>query len=104
MGEPVEWRHGWQYWSSSVSDSHFRKEVMLHGRTAARRAHLRSLSGFNAGAALAHCPTAPEYTVPPHLFRTLLLERLQLPLQVTEARCEGSRWAATERLASEVAE
>ena len=59
---------------------------MLHGRTAARRAHLRSHSGFNAGAALAHCPTAPEYTIPPHLFRTLLL---QLPLQVTEARCEG---------------
>ena len=61
---------------------------MLHGRTAARRAHLRSHSGFNAGAALAHCPTAPEYTLP-NLFRTLLLERLQLPLQVTEARCEG---------------
>ena len=55
---------------------------MLHGRTAARRAHLRSHSGFNAGA-------APEYTIPPHLFRTLLLERLRLPLQVTETRCEG---------------
>ena len=78
-----------KYWSSSVSDSHFRKEVMLHGRTAARRAHLRSHCGFNAGAALAHCPTAPEYTTPPHLFRTLLLERLQLSLQVTEARCKG---------------
>ena len=55
VGEPGEWRHGWQHWSSFVSDAHFRKEVMLHGRTAARRAHLRSHSGFNAGTALARC-------------------------------------------------
>ena len=38
---------------------------------------------------LSHAPTAPEYTVPPHLFRVLLLERLALPLLVTEARCSG---------------
>ena len=82
-------QHGWQYWSSSVSDAHFRERTMLAGRTAARRAHLRSHSGGNAGVALAHCPTAPEFTIPPHLFRTLLLERLQLPLQITEAECEG---------------
>ena len=25
------------------------------------------------------CPTAPEITIPPHLFKTLLIERLQLP-------------------------
>ena len=58
VGDPGEWRHGWQYyWSSSVSHSFFRKEVMLHNQTAARRAHLRSHSGYNAGLALAHCPT-----------------------------------------------
>ena len=74
-GEPGEWPHGWQYWAPSVSDSHFR-EVSSH-------------SGWNAGAALAHAPTAREYTVPPHLFRVLLLERLRLPLPVTEAVCEG---------------
>ena len=88
-GEPGEWHRGWQYWSSSVSDSDFRKTTMLHGCTAAHRAHLRSHSGRNAGAALALCPTTPEYTIPPHLFRTLLLERLRLPLQITEDRCEG---------------
>ena len=88
-GEPGEWRDGWQYWSSSISDSYFRKGTMLSGRTAARRAHLRSHSGRNAGAALAHCPTSPEFTIPPHLFRTLLLERMSLPLQMTKARCEG---------------
>ena len=58
-------------------------------RTVASRAHLRSHSGCNAGAALAHAPTSKEYTIPPQLFRVLLLERLQLPLPVTEAICEG---------------
>ena len=51
VGDPGGWRHGWQYWSSSVSDSFFRKEVMY--QTGARRAHH---SGYNAGLALAHCP------------------------------------------------
>ena len=32
-------------------------------------AHLRSHSGHNAGAALAHAPTSPEYVIAPHLFR-----------------------------------
>ena len=58
-------------------------------RTAARRAHLRSHSGRNAGAALACCPTCPEFTTPPHLFRTLICERLCLPLQMTEGLCQG---------------
>ena len=88
-GEPIEWQHGWQYWTSSVSDSRFRTRTLLLDRTAACRAHLRSHSGRNAGAALAHAPTAPEHTIPPHLFRTLILERLQLPLQITESVCEG---------------
>ena len=62
-GEPGEWNHGWQYWASSVSDSHFRKTTMLLARSAASRAHLRTHSGNNAGAALAHSPTSPEYVI-----------------------------------------
>ena len=42
-----------------------RKLTMLLGRTAARRAHIRSHSGRNAGVALAHCPTGPEFTIHP---------------------------------------
>ena len=34
-------------------------------------------------------PDHTEYTIPPHLFRVLLLERLQLALPVTEATCNG---------------
>ena len=39
-GEPGKWQYGWQYWSSSISDSYFRKGTMLSGCTAARRAYL----------------------------------------------------------------
>ena len=87
-GEPGEWAHGWQFWASSVSDTFFRK-ALLSDRTAAHQAHLRSHSGRNAGAALAFAPTAPEFTIAPHLFRVLVLERLHLPLPITEAVCEG---------------
>ena len=87
--DPGEWQHGWQYWASSVTDSFFRKTTMLTSRPASRRAHLRSHSGRNAGIALAHAPTAPEYTIPAHLFRVLLLERLRLPLPISDALCDG---------------
>ena len=63
VGEPGEWQHGWQYWASSISDSYFRKTSLLPVRPAASRAHLRSHSGPDAGAALACAPTAPEYTI-----------------------------------------
>ena len=67
----------------------FRKNVVLAMSGEANRAHLRSHSGCNAGAALLGAPTGPEVTVEPTLFRTLLRERLRLPLDVTEAHCEG---------------
>ena len=53
------------------------------------KTHLRSHLGHNAGVPLACAPTNPECTVPPLLFRVLLLERLQLPLPILEATCEG---------------
>ena len=87
--DPCEWQHGWQYWASSVTDFFFRKTTMLTSQPASRRAHLRSHSGRNAGIALAHAPTAPEYTIPAHLFRVLLLERLGLPLPISDDRCDG---------------
>ena len=61
---------------------------MLSDRTAARRVHLRSYSGRNAGATLACCPTCPEFTITPHLFRTVIFERLCLPFHMTDGRCE----------------
>ena len=50
-------------------------------------------------------PTGPEFRVLPEHFRTVVLERLRLPLQLVEARCEcgaalhtyGRHWAACPR-------
>ena len=67
------------------------RSLMLSGQTAANRAHLRFHSGRNAAMAFADAPTAPEYVIPPHLFQVLLLERLPLPLPITEATCSGLR-------------
>ena len=62
---------------------------MLSCSGSADRAHLRSHSGRNAGAALGGAPSAEEYTIDSAAFRVLLLERLRLPLPLTEAVCEG---------------
>ena len=37
---------------------------------------------------LCGCPTGPEFKIFPTLFRTIVCERLCLPLQLTESRCE----------------
>ena len=86
---PASGNTAWQYWASSISDSFFRKTSLLPVRPEASRAHLRSHSGSNAGTALAYAPTSPEYTIPPHLFRVIVLERLKLQLPVGEASCTG---------------
>ena len=48
------------------------------------QAHLRSHSGPGASAVLCGAPTGPEFTLQPGV----VLERLRLPLQTTESRCE----------------
>ena len=44
---------------------------------------------------LHECPTSPEYTLTPDVFRTIILEMLRLPLPVADARCDcGAHLAA----------
>ena len=86
--EPGEWQHGWQFHASSISEHHFRQTMVLRQSCAADQAHLRSHSGPGSSDVLMGAPTGPEFVVCPQLFRTLVLERLRLPLQVVEARCE----------------
>ena len=50
--------------------------------------HLRSHSGHGSSFALSGTPTKPEFRVEPHHFRTLVLERMRLPLHVAEPKCE----------------
>ena len=83
--EPGEWAHGWQYHASSASEYNFRETVVLPQSSASHQAHLLSRSGGGSSNALHGCPTSPEFTVEAALFRTLILERLRLPLAVTEA-------------------
>ena len=68
------------------SEYHFRETVVLAQSCAADQAHLRSHSGPCASLVLCGSPTSPEFTVKPHLFRTIILERLRLPLLITDAR------------------
>ena len=88
QAEPGEWPRGWQYHASSSSEHTFRKNVVLDQSCAADQAHLQSHSGPGASDALSVCPSKPEFRIEAGLFRTLILERLRLPLQVTEKVCE----------------
>ena len=93
--EPGEWLHGWQYYASSSSEYNFRKNVVLNQSYAAEQAHLRSHSGPGASDVLCGCPSKPEFRIEAGLFRTLILERARLPLQVVEAVANaGLRWTA----------
>ena len=85
--EPGEWQHGRQYHASSSSEHHVWKTVVHAQSSAADQAHLRSDSGPCAGQVLIGCPASPEFEVKPHLFRTIVRERMRLPL-INEARCE----------------
>ena len=76
------WAHGWPYFASSVSEYHFRETTVLRQSCPSHQAHLRSHSGGGSSNVLHGCPTRPEFTVEPELFRTLILERLRLPLAV----------------------
>ena len=89
--EPGEWAHGWQYHASSA-EYNFREMVVLPQSSASHQAHLRSHSGGGSSNVLHGYPTSPEFTVEAALFRTLVLERLRLPLAVTEGRCECGDW------------
>ena len=86
--EPGEWQHGWQYHAPSSSELHFRETLVLAQSCPANQAHLRSHSGPASCAVLHRAPTGPEFKLAPDLFRTLVLERMRLPLQVSEAHCE----------------
>ena len=91
--EPGDWPHGWQFHASSQRVHFFRRTSVLPCYSASACAHSRALgfrahSGPNSGSALSAPPMGNDLAVDPFLFRTLLLERLRLPLLVTEAVCE----------------
>ena len=71
----------------------FLSRIPLSGRGVdpscpADQAHLRSHSGAGAGDVLVGAPTGPEYTVELQSFGTLLLERMRLPVDVTDSNLD----------------
>ena len=84
VADPGEWQHGWQYHASSSAEHHFRESLVLAQSCAGDQAHLRSHSGPASGAVFHGSSTALEFQVQPLLFCTLVLERLRLPLLLTE--------------------
>ena len=82
-----EWSQGWQFFAASTREHFYRKwECDFEGATAA---HLRSRSGPGSASVLGGCPTRPEFALEAHVFRTLLLDRLTLPLPAVALKCEG---------------
>ena len=82
-----EWSQGWQFFAASTREHFFRKwHCDFEGAGAAR---LRSRSGPGSAAVLGGCPTRPEYTMDASVFRTLVLDRLALPLPAVALKCEG---------------
>ena len=87
FSEPGEWQHGWQYHVSSSSEHLSRESVVLSQSSAADQVHLRSRSGPGASSVLLGCPSGCEFQIQAETFRVLILERLRLPLHVTDAPC-----------------
>ena len=85
--DPWEWQHGWQCYASSASEHYFRETVLLARSCAGDKAHLR-VPLWPRGRSSFPRITGTEFQVQPMHFWTLVLERLRLPLLLTEARGE----------------
>ena len=92
--EPGTVHGGWQQEASSCVEKHF--QVELFGRVPEQvQALIRSQAGPGAGAALSVVPTNLETTIPPHLFRVVLLRSPPASLLI---RAQLPMWPSTRRL------
>ena len=87
--EPACFHWGWQHEASSRVERHHREVNVFSRLSESGRALVRSQAGPGGGLALAACPTCRITSLDSHLFRVLLLRRLQLPLPLTCARSGG---------------
>ena len=89
--EPGEWRHGWQYHSSSTRETHYRTRLLLPRLARTDRALLRSAFGPGAGQWLATLPVSLQTRMRPELFQTALRRRFRLPLHLGTRFCTARR-------------
>ena len=87
--ERGEWPHGWQYYAAKAREFCFRQKTVLPALDPSGQAHLRSHGGPHAHCVLVGAPTSRLFQVEPADFRNLVLERLGLPLSLTDSVCEG---------------
>ena len=85
--EPGCQRAGWQHEGSARLEEAFRESLFVT-MTDSERALVRSQGGPGAGAAYSACPIT---RIDPHLFRTLHLRRLRLPLLLSKRTCRCGR-------------
>ena len=78
--EPGCFERGWQHEASSRVERQHREVNLFPRLSEAGRALVRSQAGPSSGLALSTCPTCRITSLDSHLFRVLLLRRLQLPL------------------------
>ena len=72
-------------------DSHFRDGDLFHRVPEGTRALIRSQAGPMAGLAFSTTPTSRFTRLDAHVFRTLLLRRLRLPLPLSDRFCRCGR-------------
>ena len=84
---PGDWIHGWQFHACAARDHDFATHVHLPLLDPNYRALRLSQRGPCASRHFTVAPSTPETTFTPEQFRTLLLVRLHLPLQIDSRRC-----------------
>ena len=84
--EPRTSRTGWQHEVSSRTESQHRHRLFTT-MTESERAMVRSQGGPRARVPFTVCLTGVETRIDPHLFRTLLLRLLRLPLSMSKRIC-----------------
>ena len=78
--EPCQLRHCWQHLATKTSEYTFRHHHLWPRLSPSEQALLRSQSGPGAGVVFSAIPYTSLTTLEPHIFRTLLICRLRLPI------------------------
>ena len=84
-------QRGWQHEAASRVEWAHREAQLFPRMSDPAKVLVRSHGGPGAALALPTCPTCPLTKLDPHLFRVVLLRRLQMPLLPTVRSCRCGR-------------
>ena len=89
--EPGDFRHGWQYYAASRTETYTRDGEFFASCSKATRALVRSQAGRCSGCHLTVLPLTEELRWTNAQLKVLLLRRLRLPLSLDHNRCKCGR-------------